>query len=85
MGDVVDDRGKVCGAVKLHLRQTLLVGLDHTLYAYKTEQKVLKYESHKQVGYRFKQISVLVYSIWNWANEDMLHRSINSSDTLYCP
>lgn len=30
---VVDDRGEVGGAIKLHLGQTLLVGLDHTFNA----------------------------------------------------
>lgn len=33
LSHMVDDRGEVGGAVKLHLGQTLLVGLDHTFNA----------------------------------------------------
>lgn len=33
LSHVVDDWGEVGGAVKLHLGQTLLVGLDHTFNA----------------------------------------------------
>lgn len=33
LSHVVDDWGEVCGAVELHLGQTLLVGLDHTFNA----------------------------------------------------
>lgn len=32
MGNMVDDWGEVGGAVKLHHGETLLVGVDHTLY-----------------------------------------------------
>lgn len=38
LSHVVDDWGEVGGAVKLHLGQTLLVGLDHTFNAWTTRR-----------------------------------------------
>lgn len=52
LSHVVDDRGEVGGAVKLHLGQTLLVGLDHTFDAWTTRRGTGHYQNHTTLDLR---------------------------------